>query len=233
MSEIIREKLKVRLGFQGVRIDTFDSLSDHDLNLLHQAGGRFLQFGVESGSPRILEMINKKIKVNQVLSLNRRLAAYPHFIPYYNFMCGFPGETKQDLFQTTSLAWSLLRENRNAIISPFHHYKPYPGTSLCDNMLKQKSKPETLRDWGHYDWTGLIEEGQEKSLKRQMKNIEFSSILVDGKLQKQADSLFWAFLAKVYRPIARLRFKHNFFDMMPEARFYEFLGRRKNAKSRI
>lgn len=220
MQGIIDENLRIKIGFQGVRIDTFDMMSDSDIARLHKAGGRFLQFGVESGSPRILEMINKRIQVQQVISLNQRLVKYPQLIPYYNFMCGFPTETEEDLFKTISLGWTLLKENKNAMISPFHHYKPYPGTALCElSASRNNVYPESLEDWGHFDWTELIQQNQSRKTLRFLKNVEMTSILVDKKMENQSDSVFWTIMAKIYRPVARFRFRNNFYSFMPEGRF--------------
>jgi len=217
MRGIIKENFNVILGFQGIRIDTLSQMEDDELELLSRAGVRFLQFGVESGSPRILEMINKKIKVEEVISLNRRLVKYPQLIPYYNFMCGFPTETREDLFKTTSLAWALLKENKMAMISPFHHYKPYPGTALYDAVInKHFAIPRTLEEWGHFDWTNSIPQEPDRAMMRLRKNVELASILADQKMEKQSDSDFWTFMAKLYRPIARFRLRNNFYSLMPE-----------------
>lgn len=220
MSAIIEANLKIKMGFQGVRIDTFDRMSNDEISLLIRAGGRFLQFGVESGSLRILELINKEVKIEQIISLNQRLSRYPKLIPYYNFICGFPTETREDIFATTGLAWTLLIENKNAMISPFHHYKPYPETPLFKFTENQNFvSPEKLEDWGKFDWTELIQSSKEKKTMRLLRNIEMASILVDKKMENQSDSIFWTVMAKIYRPIARFRFKNNFFTFMPESVF--------------
>jgi len=221
MRRLIDLKLELRLGFQGIRVDTLARISDAELDRLYQAGGRFLQFGVESGSPRILEMINKRIKVDEVITLNRRLAKYPDLIPYYNFMCGFPTETKEDLFQTTTLAWTLLKENRKALISPFHHFKPYPGTPLADLILKDRyDYPKTLEEWGCFDWTEAQTQTQDPGAARLFKRVELASILADGKMEAQSDSPAFTALAKMYRPVARFRLSNNFYSMMPEAMLF-------------
>lgn len=217
MRIIVDRALKVKLGFQGARIDTLNNMTDEELQCLSDAGGMFLQFGVESGSPKILKLINKQIDVDTVTSLNRRLEKFPKFIPYYNFMCGFPTETKEDLFMTTSLAWTLLKENKRAMISPFHHYKPYPGTPLAKVAQSENYETgKTLEEWGHFDWTESIKHKRDKNSLRLLKNVEMASIFADRKMESQADSRFWAFLGSLYRPIARFRLKHNFYSFMPE-----------------
>jgi len=231
MQGIIEENLNIKMGFQGVRIDTFNQMSDEEIELLIKAGGRYLQFGVESGSPRILDLINKRIKVEQVISLNRRLAKYPPLYPHYNFMCGFPTETKEDLFKTTSLAWTLLKENKSATISPFHHYKPYPGTALREMIINQSHvTPNALEEWGHFDWTEFLQQDHDKSTMRLMECVEMVSILVDKKMEKQSDSAFFTFMAKLYRPIAKFRFRNNFYSFMPEVRLMQYLRKQDNAE---
>lgn len=219
MQSVIDAGLQVRMGFQGVRIDTFDRLTDEEIARLVKAGGRYLQFGVESGSPRVLRMANKRLKVDQVTSLNRRLAGHPEIIPHYNFMCGFPTETREELFMTTSLAWRLLKENRNAMISPFHHYKPYPGTELAKVALGPGYlPPRTLDEWGGFDWTELTRQGLDRKAMRLFKNVEMASVFADRKMENQSDSPFWTLLAKMYRPVARFRLRNNFYSLMPEGR---------------
>jgi anaerobic magnesium-protoporphyrin IX monomethyl ester cyclase len=221
MQGVLDSKLDVRMGFQGIRVDTLSRMSDEELDLIYRAGGRYLQFGVESGSPRIMEMINKKIRVEDVVALNRRLGRYKKLIPYYNLMCGFPTETREELFQTTALAWTLLQDNRNALISPFHHFKPYPGTSLAETVLSDKrfSMPQSLEEWGTFDWTEVLGHDKDKKAVQLLKKVEMTSILADKKMERQSDSLFWTIAAKAYRPIAKLRLKYNFYAFMPEVRF--------------
>lgn len=218
MRGIVAENLPIRIGFQGIRIDNLCRMEDHELDLLYRAGTRFFQFGVESGSPRILEMINKKIRVEDVISLNRRLAKFPKLIPYYNFMCGLPTETKKDLFDTTRIAWTLLQENKNALISPFHHYKPYPGTVLSKIAMNESyCIPKNLEEWGYFDWTEAVVQDRDKKTDRLHKKVEMTSIFADHKLELQSDSMLWTFMAKLYRPVARFRLRNNFYSLMPES----------------
>jgi radical SAM superfamily enzyme YgiQ (UPF0313 family) len=136
-------------------------------------------------------------------------------------MCGFPGETKEDVFKTASLAWKLLQENPKTMVSPFHHFKPYPGTALFDMAVSHDFEiPQTLEAWGHFDWTesaGTTANGVEERL---LKKLEMTSIFVDGKVKSQSDSVLAAIAAALYRPLARFRMKHNFYSLMPESVFF-------------
>ncbi len=216
MRLVIERGLDIRIGLQGIRIDEMVRITDQSLENMREAGARFLQFGVESGSQKVLNLIKKRITVEQVVSVNRRLAKCPDVIAFYNFMCGLPGETTEDLFKTTELAIRLLDENPNAYISPFHIYKPYPGTDLYADVKKMGfTEPTSLADWGRFDWTDSVGLQSQTSL---LRKVATASLCIDKKVEMQGDSALMSFLAKVYRPVARFRFRHNFYSFMPEAR---------------
>jgi len=232
LEQVLRENLSIRMGFQGIRIDTMADMPDEDLDLLYRAGGRFLQFGVESGSPRILEMIDKRIRIEQVHQQNRRLARYPGLVPLYNLMCGFPGETRADLMQTAQTAWTLLRENHQALISPFHHYKHYPGTALYEQAKDELvNTPRSLEAWASADWTDTGLRNQTPEAVRLMKKMETVSIFADRKIEMQTNSPVYAWLAKLYRPVARARLRKGFYGIMPEQWLLDAFTRLQRARN--
>lgn len=225
MKGVLKRQWSIKMGFQGSRIDTFDQMSDPDLDLIIEAGGAYLQVGVESGSPRILEILNKKIHPEQVLAFNRRLARYPQLKVYYNFMCGFPTETREEVLQSTTLAWELLRDNPQALISAFHFYKPYPGTSLCEQIVHGDDvTPKTLEGWGNFNWTQYVGRDQDEATRKLMERIEIVSVLADQKMNYQSDSAVLRILAAMYRPLARFRLKHNWYSWMPEHWLRKWMG---------
>ncbi len=225
MKGVLKRQWLIKMGFQGSRIDTFDQMSDADLKLIIEAGGAYLQVGVESGSPRILEILNKKIHPEHVLAFNRRLTRYPQLKVYYNFMCGFPTETREDVLQSTTLAWALLRDNPQALISAFHFYKPYPGTNLRERIVHMNDvTPKTLEGWGNFNWTQYVGRDQDKETRKLMERIEIVSVLADRKMSYQSDSAALRLLAAMYRPLARFRLKHNWYSWMPEHWLRKWMG---------
>jgi radical SAM superfamily enzyme YgiQ (UPF0313 family) len=216
MRLLVQEDAGIRLGLQGIRIDTMERITDEQLELMVAGGARFLQFGVESGSQKVLDLMRKRIKVDQVIRVNQRLAKYPEIIAFYNFMAGIPGETREDVFMSTELAMRLLDDNPNAYISPFHIYKPYPGTDLYADVKKLGfHEPATLDGWGAYDWTDTAGLTEDSAF---LRRVTAASYCIDKKIEMQGDSRLLGFMAKLYRPMARFRFRRNFFSMMPEAR---------------
>ncbi|MGE5553352.1 MAG: B12-binding domain-containing radical SAM protein [Betaproteobacteria bacterium] len=108
-----------------LRVDNVDK--DY-MCLLRQAGCRKIQYGVESGSPRILPLLGKGITVEQVhravgLALDAGIEVY------CTFTIGHPEETREDIDHTRNLMRMLRQwgaEAQAAIVVPF------PGTELYD-----------------------------------------------------------------------------------------------------
>ncbi|MBN2446798.1 MAG: radical SAM protein [Phycisphaerae bacterium] len=91
---------------------------------LKSRGCTQLTFGVESGSPRLLELMKKRITRDQVLRAVEILDKAQ--LPYTaNFMIGYPGETDDDVQLTIDLI-DLMRPQRVLAGSVV----PYPGSEL-------------------------------------------------------------------------------------------------------
>ncbi len=217
MNLIIKEDLNITFGCQGARIDTLDRMIPEDLSLLEKAGCKFLQIGVESGSDRMLKLINKLITREQTIRVNKKLSNYS-FLVLYNFICGFPTENKEDLFETTSLIYKLLKDNKHAMAGPVYIYKPYPATPLYNVAISQGFKePQKLEEWADFDWTKISEFNQTKEMLKLFKRIMITSICIDDKIESQSESFIYKTAAKIYKPIAKFRIRHNFYNFMPES----------------
>ena len=69
------------------RINYFYKLVDDKefMKKLLLSGCSVLQFGIESGSPKVIRLINKRIDIDKVILVNKKLSAYPISIRY-NFI---------------------------------------------------------------------------------------------------------------------------------------------------
>ncbi|MCE5325923.1 MAG: B12-binding domain-containing radical SAM protein [Planctomycetaceae bacterium] len=97
-----------------------------------QANFRFVNIGLESGSPRVRSEVLKRNYTNeQVLEAVRAARANGLKICFFNLM-GIPGETEEDFWQTVQM---------NRLCAPdWHHtsiFYPYPGTALHDLCVQQ------------------------------------------------------------------------------------------------
>jgi len=96
-----------------------------------KAGCCMLEFGVESGSPRILEFIQKDETVEMIkraFKICKDQGMYSSAL----FMVGIPTETIEDVNMTIKLVDSLGAHQTIGTI-----YKPYPNTPLYDHCVKQ------------------------------------------------------------------------------------------------
>jgi radical SAM superfamily enzyme YgiQ (UPF0313 family) len=125
-----------------------DSLARVCLPVMERNGLRAIHPGIESGSPRILKLIQKGETVDTMIEVNRRLAQTA-IKPTYNFIFGFPTETFDELCESVDLASKLLDENPNAELTGFFIYVPYPGTDLYDLSVREGFEPPTtMEGWG-------------------------------------------------------------------------------------
>lgn len=110
------------------------------LSLMKQAGCKSIHIGVESGSPRILELIDKKIDVDDVIHASELIKSSGIECRLF-FMAGLPTETPYDLHCTMDLISQI---NPDETIMSM--YVPIPGTSLY-NFICEHFYPFDKMDW--------------------------------------------------------------------------------------
>lgn len=125
-----------------------DYVNDEILRALKKAGCHSLQIGIESGSQRILDYLNKRVTVEQNIEAIKcckrngiRLDA--------SCMIGITTETLEELKKTEWLIKTYKPDLVNLRI-----FNPMPGTPIFDYCFEKGlvKKPLTLKDWA--SWTG-------------------------------------------------------------------------------
>jgi anaerobic magnesium-protoporphyrin IX monomethyl ester cyclase len=119
-------------------------LDEEILAAMKKAGCSIISLGLESGSQRLLDLIGKKITLEQTkktVEMIRKVGIRSRA----SFILGLPTETRQESRQTIQFAFNLpLDQVRFSIATPF------PGTELWDIAVREgKIDPETI------DWTKL------------------------------------------------------------------------------
>ncbi len=211
--KIIQKLKELNLSWtvQGTRINSALGMDDDYLKMLSESGCGQLNFGVESGSEKILKKINKGITVDSVLEVNRKFAEY-NIIPWYYFMVGFPYETEEDVKETIALTLRLLQENPKAKISSIACFTPYPGTQLFNESKDYGYiPPSKLADWSSYATDNINVPWLEGKKRRDVQAIQFASLFMDQKARDVVDSRLIKFLANLYRPMALFRLRHHFY----------------------
>lgn len=143
-----KEDLKIKWRPQS-RADYFsDTYLDIDAaKRLDRSGMVVAAMGVESASQKILDKLNKQLKVDQIIKAMEILSR-TNIVPKMNFMVGLPGETEKDIKKTYDLAIRLRKIARKSCvtISPF---RPYPGSPLYDHIVAEYGykPPSNLSEW--------------------------------------------------------------------------------------
>jgi radical SAM superfamily enzyme YgiQ (UPF0313 family) len=106
--------------------------------------------GIESGSDRILRLLNKDITVEQIRRGVEILAKYKLKVGY-SAIIGIPTETEEEMNATIDLILWIhsIHKNKSVTIGP---YLPYPGSALYHWTLQQGFiPPQRTEDWGAID----------------------------------------------------------------------------------
>ncbi len=110
------------------RVDTLD---EETLLLLKRYGCSQVEFGVESGSNRILQIINKKITQRQILDIFA-LTRKHGMRTGASFQVGHPYETVEDVKETYKVVKAIQSDYTVVFYST-----PFPGSAFYDLSLKE------------------------------------------------------------------------------------------------
>jgi radical SAM superfamily enzyme YgiQ (UPF0313 family) len=108
----------------------FDYFTEKNVQLMKKANFRKLILGIESASERTIDILDKSLTRETIIE-GCKMATSAGLQPHLTMMIGYPWETKEDAYETLSLARYLMH---NGLA---HHLQatvimPYPGTPLFD-----------------------------------------------------------------------------------------------------
>jgi len=129
-------------------LDRINHVDKDNISMMRAAGCWNIKYGIESGSQKMLDNVNKSINVEDVYKadsilkeLNMNWSAY--------FMIGFPGETEEDILKTQKMIQYISANDVTLSI-----FTPYPGTELF------KGKISDYKRYSHHspfnNFTGVI-----------------------------------------------------------------------------
>ena len=123
------------------RSDTVRQWPDLFAALVKETNWDTVSIGFESGSDRVLKILNKECTaedndfaidlLNRVGDdMEREGKAPPKF--WANIMLGIPGETHEDAFDTIRMLWRMKR-----VLPSISYYAPYPGSALGYQLIAE------------------------------------------------------------------------------------------------
>ena len=119
-----------KVGVQWQALTRINLLDDAELALMKRAGLTQIDLGIESGSPKTLKRLDKRITVEQIKE--KVALAKKHVRVFGFFMIGIPGEEEADVEQTFALARDLDLDRWSWSI-----YSPLPGSPLYDELIAE------------------------------------------------------------------------------------------------
>jgi len=143
-AELERRGLKIAFGCES----RADVATPQLLETLRKAGCTTIQFGVESGSPRILATLGKRITLDQVRQATTHSVELGMRV-ICSFILGHPNETEQDVYMTLDFIEELLYIGvREIYITPLI---PYPGSDVYE---RRETYGITLHanDWSQFSF---------------------------------------------------------------------------------
>ena len=166
-----------------------------------------LRIGVETGSPRIMNLIEKEITLDQVRRV-ARLCVKNGIVTNFMFMVGFPGETWDDIHQTLEFMDELGKIDESIHLRGPYPYVPFPGTPLFELAIQNGFRPPaSLSEWSQYFFMG-----RKPSLPSYAdKKIAGLNHYRELATRKDLNQLAFPLPARLLAQVAKFRYKHRFF----------------------
>lgn len=166
--ELVSRKLNLIWGCE----TRTDLISEDLIKKMKQAGCIQIDFGVESGSQRILDILKKDMTVPQIKNAFNICQKF-HIRQFANFMINTPGETEEDIQKTINLAKEL-----NATLNIFNVTTPFPGTDLYKEIETKLSPKDYSKMASKISFKEFIE-FIESRCKFSQHNINLDVLLTD------------------------------------------------------
>ncbi|UCB56924.1 MAG: B12-binding domain-containing radical SAM protein [Candidatus Omnitrophota bacterium] len=232
---IIDAKIDVRFYTSGTRCDVFTQAGEEEIALMKRAGAHTLKFGAESGSQRILNLMQKGITVEQTIESNLRCKRHG-IIPVFAFIVGYPTETFEDMNKTIDVLYQLKRDNSQAKFETIAIFTPLPGTPSWNLAVEHGLvSPESFSDWIHWLFDDYDLEGAKmpwfKTRKERMwvGNISYMSVLgnslqhVVGSVGNPALRCLFKAASKPLSAYYRTMLSNKKYRFMPDLTFVRYL----------
>ncbi len=143
--DIVRGKqLKFKYMMQS-RVDVM--LKEDAITALAESGLDIVWVGAESGSQKVLDAMEKGIRIEQIYEARNKLSAHGVRVAFF-LQFGYPGETREDIQLTEKMLFDLMPDDMGISVS-----YPLPGTKFHDLV---KADLEHKANWTDSDELALM-----------------------------------------------------------------------------
>jgi anaerobic magnesium-protoporphyrin IX monomethyl ester cyclase len=125
-----------------------DTCTREELQMMYDAGCRWILFGIESGSKERQQAIKKRLDLDKAKTTIRRCREIG-ILTTTSFIVGYPDETVKELKETVGYMLELESDVRVT-----GTYGVIPKSELFDYLLKNGKieEPQTFEDWDKLKW---------------------------------------------------------------------------------
>jgi anaerobic magnesium-protoporphyrin IX monomethyl ester cyclase len=143
---LVRSGVKFDWSIQGTT-NLVTRMSVDELRLLRRAGLSQISQGADSGSPRVMRLMNKTFQTLDTIRLAVERLTEAGIRPSFNMIFGFPGETPDDMRQSVRMIMDICRKYPGAEFWT-NIFTPYPGSPIMDKAFELGIVvPTTLEGW--------------------------------------------------------------------------------------
>ena len=200
--EILRRELKIE-WYARARVNT---VNKEILLSMKRAGCVAIGYGIESGSPKVLEAIKKKITISQIKQAVKDTADIG-IISKNFFMFSLPKEQEEDILMTINLMKELVSYS-STVTTPYALTLIYPGTEL-EKLAKSRGILSQNFSWNTYtEFSKSRLYGENKTIPfyEEQLSLEKVKSILRRNLVSKGD-----FFQKAKRRLSRIR---NFHDIL-------------------
>ena len=145
--EMLNRKIKVSWR-ANCRFDYMSEYSRDFIELLAKSGCSEIDFGGETGSERLLSLIDKDVTTEQIVRSVENLRNWaPSIEPFVSWMSGLPTETEDDLMQTCDLMDRMSEVNPKTQHYGIFLFTPFPSP-IVDSLGPEFKRPQSFDEWG-------------------------------------------------------------------------------------
>jgi anaerobic magnesium-protoporphyrin IX monomethyl ester cyclase len=142
LNSLIERDLGVYIKFaNGIRADAVNA---EILDRMKKAGCYSISFGIESGSPRVLNMMRKNLSLDKARE-NVKLAKSMGLLVGSNCIIGYPGETVSDIDESLDYFLSLDLDSMAVV-----NLIPFPGTEVRRICEENGYLTPEAKNWNNY-----------------------------------------------------------------------------------
>lgn len=223
---MIKQKLGIKWGNANGRPEQLAAMDDRLWALIKKSGCNDILIGTESGSDKILKLINKQAKVEDTLKVIKQCKKY-NIRPLVSLMFGFPFESKgitleYEFRQLVKLVKEIYNINTNVLVVT-NIYAPYPGTPLYSSCVKEGllTPLKSLEEWGEVDLSMAYTKWVPKKYVRRINQLnEFISPFICEELNiswsRKKKNFLLRVMYSILRKCAMFRIQHGIFALPVE-----------------